>query len=71
MVKPRQITRHVTVTLLPLADKVYGCERCHRRLRAGERVTFYRAGRDVVFVRHVGRKCPVVYNPHPFQRSPR
>lgn len=60
-----------TFTVLPLADKVHGCSRCHRKLRTGERVTAIRTPTTAEF-RHAGRKCPPAYvPPSPYLRSPR
>lgn len=49
-----------TFVVLPLADRVYGCARCHRKLRAGERVTISYDG-SFAEVRHAGRKCPPAF----------
>lgn len=60
--------RRVPFTILPLADKLHGCDRCRRKLRRGEHaVSIVRPG--LVSYRHAGRACPpLVIDRHPFLR---
>lgn len=60
--------RRTPFTVLELAHKVHGCERCRRKLRAGEKaVSIVRPG--LVSYRHAGRACPpIVVDRHPFLR---
>ncbi len=64
---PSPTIRRVPFTVLELADKLHGCERCRRKLRRGEKAVALR-GRDTVTFRHAGRVCPPSFDRHPFNR---
>lgn len=65
---PIQSPRRVSFTVLAQADKVHGCARCRRKLRAGERAVSI-IGSGTVHYQHAGRTCPpAVADRHPFLR---
>lgn len=60
--------KRVYFTVLPLAHKVHGCERCRAKMREGQKaVSLIQPG--LVSYRHAGRKCPpLIVDRHPFLR---
>lgn len=58
--------RRRTVIIGPSSHKLHSCNRCGRKLWAGESVTItIEPPGDVVTYKHVGRTCPKLYNPRP------
>lgn len=49
--------RRTTITVKPWSHKRHRCQRCKRKVFAGERATFIVVGSQVV-IRHAGRVCP-------------